>query len=99
MFRVTDIMGKQKGIFLIIFIFFICSFLNFCSFIHSATKVILPESPEKFSYSVLAPPAFSPNWEKVIIPGKIRLDDHTLNLIYEFQLDNGIKNFTTFATF
>ena len=42
---------------------------------------------------------FLSNFKKTIIPGNIKLDDTTLNSIHEYQLNNGIKNFTTVAIF
>ena len=42
---------------------------------------------------------FLPNFKEVAIPGQIKLGNNTLDLIYQFQLNSGIKNFTTFASF
>ena len=55
-------------------------------------------SGESFDHALPFFP-FMPYLDEIIIPGQIRLDDSTLDLIYQFQLNRGIKNFTTFTTF
>ena len=42
---------------------------------------------------------FLSNFIKTVIPGHIKLDDTILNAIHDYQLNNGIKNFTTVASF
>ncbi|MFH0812926.1 MAG: tetratricopeptide repeat protein [Pseudomonadota bacterium] len=72
----------------------------------------IQESPEQVSdqISTLSPSEelqssfvfqspFLPSFSKVFTPGQMKLDNNALDLIYQFQLNSGIKNFTTFALF
>jgi len=62
-------------------------------------ETIIPQNIEE-DFSLPFPQyPFLSNFIKTIIPGHIKLDDTTLNSIHEYQLNNGIKNFTTFASF
>ena len=60
---------------------------------------IILKNPEEEFYPPFPQYPFLSNFIKTIIPGRIKLDDTTLNAIYEYQLNNGIKNFTTVASF
>jgi len=40
-----------------------------------------------------------PNFNRIIIPGQVKLDSDTIEQLYQFQLNSGIRNFITFATF
>ena len=63
----------------------------------SPLEVILKNQGEEFPLPFPQYP-FLATLKKVITPGQIKLDEYNLNLIYEFQLNNGIKNFTTLAS-
>jgi Tfp pilus assembly protein PilF len=63
------------------------------------SETIAPQNLEEdFSLPFTQYPFLS-NFIKTIVPGNIKLDDITLNSIHEYQLNNGIKNFTTVACF
>lgn len=40
---------------------------------------------------------FLPSLKETVVPGKIKIDENSLELVYQKQLDNGIRNFTSFA--
>ncbi len=63
------------------------------------SETIIPKNlEEEFSLPFPQYPFLS-NFKKTIVLGHIKLDDTTLNSIHEYQLNNGIKNFTTVASF
>ena len=62
-------------------------------------ETIIPQNLEEDFCLPFPQYPFLSNFIKTIIPGHIKLDDTTLNSIHEYQLNNGIKNFTTFASY
>jgi hypothetical protein len=62
-------------------------------------ETIVLQNPEEDFPLPFSQYPFLSNFIKTIIPGHIKLDDTTLNSIHEYQLNIGIKNFTTVACF
>jgi len=61
---------------------------------------VLPQSPRENRLPEESPQFYLlPNFNGIIVPGKIDLDGDTIEQLYQFQLNKGIKNFTTFVTF
>jgi len=63
------------------------------------SETIAPQNLEEDFFLPFTQYPFLSNFIKTIVPGHIKLDDTTLNSIHEYQLNNGIKNFTTVACF
>jgi tetratricopeptide (TPR) repeat protein len=64
-----------------------------------SSETIIPKNLEEEFPLPFPQYPFLSNFKKTIIPGHIKLDDTTLKSIHEYQLNNGIKNFTTVAIF
>jgi tetratricopeptide (TPR) repeat protein len=57
------------------------------------------QSPKAILPTYTSPFPLLPSFNKIIVPGQVKLDSDTIEQLYQFQLNRGIRNFTTFATF
>ena len=57
------------------------------------------QSPKESRPTYTSPFPLLPSFNKIIVPGQVKLDNETIEQLYQFQLNRGIRNFTTFATF